>query len=245
MRSSTRIQMKNYQPGEELFPEKGSSYVPSGLTKEQYEKMKKEEQAAQKNMNFAMWGPKFQQSDRPNGDWMVQPSLWTGGFNANKSNKNSQLNDQVEKNDGSKVDKNLSLLQWLDFAKRHTPAFFAVYAISQFLEYAIVLAVSFMTTTKATPIVSFKLAALTSTARCMTKMIYGNWKFLILKLFTASFFACPFEIFVMERLNRKRLWSRKRSFFTLAGIGALGLISWCGALSAITRILPSLRGAFT
>jgi len=30
--------------------------------------------------DFASWGPRFQKSERPDGDWMVLPKLWTGGY---------------------------------------------------------------------------------------------------------------------------------------------------------------------
>ena len=61
------------------------SYVPDGLTEEQYRKIKNEELAKQQSMNFGMWGPRFKQTD---GDpefwnWFSSPTLWTGGFASN------------------------------------------------------------------------------------------------------------------------------------------------------------------
>ena len=61
------------------------SYVPDGLTEEQYRKIKNEELIKQQSMNFGMWGPRFKQTD---GDpefwnWFSSPTLWTGGFASN------------------------------------------------------------------------------------------------------------------------------------------------------------------
>jgi hypothetical protein len=85
-RSSTslnveRLNVRSESPGSELFPGKGP-YVPSGLSAEQYSKIKKDEEEKMKRMNFAAWGPRFKRSEVPAGDWMVMPYLWTNGFNA-------------------------------------------------------------------------------------------------------------------------------------------------------------------
>ena len=77
--------LRKTSPGSELFPDAGSSYVPSGLTKEEWDKIQQKENKEQKSKDFGAWGPKFAKSDRPNGDWMVLPGLWTGGFDLNKN----------------------------------------------------------------------------------------------------------------------------------------------------------------
>jgi len=55
-------------------------YVPSGLTREEYDRIKEEEELRRQNMEYGAWGPRFRRSDRPDGDWMVLPQLWTVGF---------------------------------------------------------------------------------------------------------------------------------------------------------------------
>lgn len=75
----------------------GGGYVPSGLTREQYEKIKKEERDKQKKMNFGAWGPRFSKSDRPTGDWMVVPSLWVSGFTNNPVQRDTKLSLPGEK----------------------------------------------------------------------------------------------------------------------------------------------------
>lgn len=70
-------------PGSELFPAAGSSYIPSGLTEKEWNEIKQKERNDIKKKDFGAWGPRFARSERPDGDWMVMPSLWTRGFNSN------------------------------------------------------------------------------------------------------------------------------------------------------------------
>ena len=230
VRSNGRIQIAAVRPGEELFPEKGSSYVPSGLSREEYEKIKKDERKKQEKMNFGMWGPRFQQTGTPTGDWMVQPGLWTMGFRANEKNS-------LAPGDERKLSQfELAVAQWKNFALKHTPAFISVFVLAQLIQYAIVSAVLIFNKSKAAPI-SFRLLEFTPILRQGLKLIYSSWKILILKFMTAGFFACPMEIFVFEQLNRYRLWSRRRSFFTIFGAGGFFLLSWVGILSGISQVL--------
>ena len=59
--------------------EQQKPYAPDGLTLEQYQKIKLEEEDARRKMNFGAWGPRFRQSARPDGDWMLMRRLWTDG----------------------------------------------------------------------------------------------------------------------------------------------------------------------
>lgn len=66
-------------PGSELFPGKGP-YIPSGLSEDEYKTIKQKEEETRRKMNFGAWGPRFKQTEVPDGDWMVMPRLWTNGF---------------------------------------------------------------------------------------------------------------------------------------------------------------------
>ena len=66
--------------GAELFD---AEYVPSGLTREEYAALRERERREASKMDYGGWGPRFLKGDRPDGDWMVVPSLWTGGFDSN------------------------------------------------------------------------------------------------------------------------------------------------------------------
>lgn len=68
-----------------LFP-KAASYVPSGLTADQYRQIKREEALRLSRLNLGAWGPKFLRNGSaagpPRGDWMVMPTLWTHGYDS-------------------------------------------------------------------------------------------------------------------------------------------------------------------
>ena len=64
-------------------PSAPRSYVPDGLTAEQYSKLKSEELAARRGKDFGRWGPRFQAQGAPEVGWFNLPSLWTRGFDAN------------------------------------------------------------------------------------------------------------------------------------------------------------------
>lgn len=55
-------------------------YVPSGMSPEEYQKIKRNEALKQQKMDYGAWGPRFKRSDAPEGDWMVNTNLWIRGF---------------------------------------------------------------------------------------------------------------------------------------------------------------------
>ena len=78
----------------DIVPTRQTSYVPDGLTEEQYNKIKSEELAKTQSMNFGAWGPRFKQvsGDPEFWNWFSSPTLWTGGFNSNSANNNNMTN---------------------------------------------------------------------------------------------------------------------------------------------------------
>jgi len=63
---------------------RNKSYVPDGLSEEEYRKIKSEEYRKQQKMNYGAWGPRFKEVDGdPDNNWFNVPSLWTTGFNSN------------------------------------------------------------------------------------------------------------------------------------------------------------------
>lgn len=74
---------KDNGDGNSPYRGKVSQYVPDGLTLEEYNKIKQKEQKQQSKMNFGAWGPRFQTTNAPGGNWFSVASLWTGGFNPN------------------------------------------------------------------------------------------------------------------------------------------------------------------
>jgi hypothetical protein len=61
------------------------SYVPSGMTPDEYQSLKNAEAQRISKLRFGAWGPKFMWKTSsaanrpPDGDWMVMPRLWTHG----------------------------------------------------------------------------------------------------------------------------------------------------------------------
>ncbi len=76
-------------------PKRYTSYVPAGLTQEEYMKIKSDEMAKQQKMNYGAWGPRFKLIDGdPDSNWFNLPSLWTSGFNSNpKGSTSADLGD--------------------------------------------------------------------------------------------------------------------------------------------------------
>ena len=69
------------------------SYVPDGLTEEQYRKIKADELVKMQRMKFGAWGPRFKRvGGDPDSNWFILPSLWTGGYTPNAIDKPFQEN---------------------------------------------------------------------------------------------------------------------------------------------------------
>lgn len=68
-------------------------YVPDGLSPEEYSKIKKEEAARLKSKDYGRFGPRFLKASRPGGDWFLNQSLWTGGFDSNRRMFNNNNDD--------------------------------------------------------------------------------------------------------------------------------------------------------
>ncbi|KAL3805839.1 hypothetical protein HJC23_007800 [Cyclotella cryptica] len=60
---------------------KSTSYIPTGLTEEQYRAIKEADAAKFQNVDFGAWGPRWKKVDGdPQGNWFSMPGLWTGGY---------------------------------------------------------------------------------------------------------------------------------------------------------------------
>lgn len=249
-------------PGDELFPPKGSSYVPYGMTEKEYAAIIAKERKELGKKKFGMWGPRFKPTDTPpDGDWMVQPGLWSMGFQSNTNRGNL--------NGGTSTNKSSSTVQvWLDFCRRHLAAFVTVYSLLQLFQIAMVQLWSTTTTTMAlltrgggggggglrvawTSILRALLVFVVppspvAAGKKSLLLLLKNWTtnkwwlaVTATKLASALVLACPMEMFGLEELNRKRLWSRRRSMLTILGLGLLSLMAWDGILLVVGSIALS------
>jgi hypothetical protein len=71
------------------------------LTEKEWNEIKRKERKELEKKDFGAWGPRFARSDRPDGDWMVVPSLWTRGFNSNSIGNGSQKGSDQSKTDAA------------------------------------------------------------------------------------------------------------------------------------------------
>jgi len=202
-------------PGSELFPEAGSSYIPSGLTKEQYAKIKKKEQTDQKKKDLGAWGPRFAKSERPNGDWMTLPSLWTGGFDGNRRN-NGLGNGNAPGGGAAKMDPILMGAR----VKRLLP----IYMLACLLVECVFTAMYLFHKKEAASL--FAMAALRLKhgqdallfSAAMVAKING-----IKLLVAAPLLVKPLELLI-ERCNRRLFWSPRRTM-VYSALGSVGSIS--------------------
>ena len=71
----------------QVFGKPSQSYVPDGMDATEYQRLRQAEAAEAARKNYGAWGPRFRQDQRPDGDWLLLPQLWTSGVpdNANTS----------------------------------------------------------------------------------------------------------------------------------------------------------------
>lgn len=203
------------QVGTELFRNEGS-YVPSGLSREQYDQLKKEEADEIRKMDFGSWGPRFKKGERPDGDWMVMPSLWTNGFNSQPLG----------------VDGMPAETPTLGFLRSQLPAFVLGYITLHTLFAA--SAIIRMST------LSVRTAALTMLRASLANSPTFKWRALAKTCTTITFlslFLIPTMHGVLERINRRRLWGPQRTILSAAGaaVGTLSVLSL--AVAAIRTLL--------
>jgi len=99
LRASFRSTRNNVNGGDDTSPKKPDSYVPSGLTRDQYEKIKADELQRKEKMDFGAWGPRFNRSESPPpGDWFTMPQLWTNGSSVRGSELGNSEHSDVNRN---------------------------------------------------------------------------------------------------------------------------------------------------
>ena len=198
------------QQSSELVNGRGP-YVPSGLSTEEYAKIKKKEADRLKKLNYGAWGPRFKRSDVPDGDWMVMPSLWTNGFNAQPRGSSLSTNEGISSYIAlaATVLRNMlpALLLSLIFIETMTTAF----AMSR----------SSNLTARQALLTVLKVPSLTQLSLHFSSIL----KKASLKLAAIALVA-PVMGSVLERVNRKRLWSNRKTIGVCVGVSLGSLSLW-------------------
>mmetsp|Transcript_18567 Transcript_18567/g.28070 ORF Transcript_18567/g.28070 Transcript_18567/m.28070 type:complete len:268 (+) Transcript_18567:96-899(+) len=189
-----------------------SSYVPDGLTADQYREMKQEEEKELSKKNFGAWGPRFNRSNRPEGDWMVVPSLWTNGFQAQQSNS---INNRG-------VSPNNIVLRLIArgtlLLREYIPSF--IVSTAAWLAF-----VSATIAIRQTSVASLSALVRTTAQTVLQKNV-------VMKLSAAIVLSViPVQKLFLERVNRRYLWSSRRSVLTSTMVSLVSLALCFGLCS--------------
>ena len=210
--------------GSDLFTG-GRPYVPDGLTENEYSKIKQKEIERLKKMNYGAWGPRFKRTGVPDGDWMVMPSLWTNGFNAqprgaaaSRQQRLSVLRAPV-----------LVAARVTALFRKSLPAFLLSFILIDTFTTAMSLYAEANLTTHRTLMILLKIPAMKA----------QNWisdpvtRIRTTQKLATILLAAPVMSGVLERLNRRRLWSNRRSLATAAALALSVITIWTSMLGIV------------
>ena len=218
--TSLNEKFKRYYPGSELFPEKGSAYVPSGMTPEQYTKIKKAEKEKEAKLDFGMWGPRFQQIEQPTDDWMVMPRLWTTGFQSNGATSAGGLGNgkTVASPPPRPVKRRV-----LGFIQKNGPAYLMAYLLLDTMVSAFAMLRASQLTIASTSMLVVRVL----TRRKHHALLFVKTMGTVAVAKTmASALMVPTVNKYIERANRKWLWTPKRTIVTTVAAAMGGLLAW-------------------
>jgi len=200
--------------------EKRGSYVPDGLTPEQYSKLKRDEQNELAKKDFGAWGPRFRRSSRPDGDWFVMPSLWTGGFQVNRNISGSNMSP-------SSPPAKLGALM-----RKYGPSFLLAYMLVD----AMVSASALLRSSKTTVTSAFSVAARYLFWRDrLQQSAFILWNLQILKVAAGGVLTLPARALI-ERANRRLLWAPRRTMLTAAASTMAAMIVWAALLFLVGKV---------
>lgn len=192
-------------------------YVPSGLTPQEYQKLKQKEAREQASKDFGAWGPRFHRSNRPDGDWFLMKSLWTGGFDPNNGN-NQGAGDNLTRRK-----------QLQKFLSRFLPPFLLAFAAID----CVLSALSVWTAAQMTVRKAVQLSFTVLFRRQLLVTLY--WNMMLLKLVASIGFTAPADEY-MEWASRKLQWSHKRVWFSTVAAMLGSVILWSVLLAAARNL---------
>jgi hypothetical protein len=201
-----------------LFDSNKTSYVPDGLSEDEYQKIKQKEADELASKNFGAWGPRFKRTATPDGDWLLMRNLWTSGFNANESMNGSS--GSVSRRGASRV---------AAFVRRYGPAFILGYSLVETVVSAVLVARASQLTIKSALKIAFRVTTWSAIQR---------WDFVgranLAKCAVACVLTWPASTYI-EQMNRKRLWSPQRTLTTSLAV-LLGFLNIWSIV--VTKVKP-------
>jgi len=198
-------------------------YVPSGMTAAEYAAIKKREADEQKKLNFGAFGPRFSRQSRPSGDWMLQKSLWTRGFDSNASAVNGS--GGTDDSRGARFGR----------LSRNAPVLFVTYLIAVAVFTCVRLAQGEFGGTsglglRSAMVRASKVAMTVASLRAESIVRRVAVPIASLLLFR------PFSG-ILDAINRKRLWSKRKSLSVIAASAVLSTYIWAALLNLIQKIV--------
>ena len=199
-------------------------YVPSGLTEEEYEKIKQKEAEELSKKNFGAFGPRFLQTERPDGDWMIIPSLWTQGF---RSSPNPNISDEILEDKNKVITSAQKLGQRI---RRSGPILLTSLLLIETIIAMITVAM------KGSSKASLFLSLVTMSEKKMLLPWVGNPLVKLTKVLGVLGLHKLLSNFI-EHANRRWLWSHRRSLTTIS-LSALSFMSiWIGVIRLLGNFL--------
>ena len=197
-------------------------YVPSGMTAAEYAAIKKREADEQKKLNFAAFGPRWSRQSRPGGDWMLMQSLWTRGFDSNAPAVNGSGGI------GSTNDSRGALFGRL---LRNAPILFVTYLIAVTVVTCVRLAQCELggasgLSLRSAMVRASKVAMTVASLRAESIVRRVAVPIASLLLFQ------PFSG-ILDAMNRKWLWSKRKSLSVIAASAVLSTYIWAALLNLI------------
>ena len=215
--------------------------MPSGLSPEQYEQIKRDEAAKTRKMDFGAWGPRFQKSDAPpEGDWMVQTNLWVRGFVA-QTTTNGNGNDIATKNNNDNgEDAQRQRTQQLASLRTTLGSMLLVYSVLEIAFLSLSTPSAFAKSLSAGPgniLESLRHPLVAMTKRCAgLKMNALKMSLAAAKLAVSGIAAPLFVNKYREIANRRWFWSRRK-------VVGLPLAAAVGILAVRMVLSAALAGA--
>jgi len=202
-------------------------YVPDGLNDKEWTAIKRREAEELRRKDFGAYGPIWSRQLRPDGDWMLTPSLWTRGYDSNASASGGNI-------DGGSSGAAL-FRQFFFMLRTYAPSFFATYLIVVAASTCIRLtqiatgeglglglrSTAGVASRMAASVASLRTQSVASSASLMASLIFG---------------IRPINA-LLDLLNRKKLWSKERSAVLVAASTVLIVSIWVGALAVLSPFL--------
>lgn len=212
-----------------LFPGKGP-YVPCGLSEAEYQKIKEREADELKSKNFGAWGPRFRQSKDAEENWLFMPALWTNGASYRPESQmvGTESTQTVTVLDTVRT----KLIRVYGLMKQAAPGFILGCILLDCLATATILLKSAEWTIRKSLLTIFKLTFVMKKPLLVTSVM-RDLAIGILSSIALS----PFMNNFLEQVNRKRLWSRRRTLRISAAFAYGSLLVLAGALHVYTAWL--------